>query len=146
MSVYFATAGDYVKIGHSADPIARLNTITRNGKRPSDLPFAAEARLIGWIPGDVCDEALLHRRFADQRVAGEWFRGIDCDVLRDLIWADPHGIDIERMSATAVFVALRCPQATRDDIAAAGVRLEALSLEESHLLMDGWLTTRKAAS
>ena len=130
MSVYFAEAGGYMKIGYSADPISRVGTITTNGTRPADLPRAADATLLGWVPGTRAEESAFHRRFAADWIAGEWFR-LDPDVIRDLIWADPSGIDVQRMSALAVFAACNNPGVTREQIAQAGVRVEA---NESWLL------------
>lgn len=124
MSVYFATAGGYMKIGFAADPISRVTTVTRNGKRPADLPFAADVELIGWVPGDRQAETDMHARFADRRVDGEWFR-IDADVVRELIWSDPRGVDLDRMSMFAVLTCRARPDLTRDEIAACGVQVEA---------------------
>lgn len=130
MSVYFAIAGDYMKIGYSWNPISRASTITTNCARPDDLPRATEVDLIGWVPGGHHREAEFHAKFADKRVAGEWFRGISRDEAAALVWDDPRGCDIQRMSAMAVFAAVRYPNATRDDIEAAGITVLAVSEEE----------------
>lgn len=130
MSVYFAQAGAYVKIGFSHDPFSRVSTITTGGKRPGDLPRGTDARLIGWVPGDVFIEAAWHGRFVADRIAGEWFY-IDQSVVREALWADPCGIDLERMSALAVLAADNYPGITRDEIAAAGIPVEARPIEES---------------
>lgn len=124
MSVYFAQAGAHIKIGHSADPIERVSTLTRNGTRPSDVAHCAEAELLGWVPGDRAVEAAWHRRFAADHVAGEWFY-LDPAAVRDLIWDDPCGIDLERMSALAVFAAHYHRGVSREQIAAAGIPVEA---------------------
>lgn len=129
MSVYFAQAGAYIKIGYSGDPISRVATVTMNGRRPETLPRGAEATLLGWVPGNRELEAELHRRFAADHVAGEWFY-LDPEVARGAIWADPRGVDIHRMSAMAVFAAMEFPEATRDELAAAGVQIEAGDLAE----------------
>lgn len=120
MSVYFAQSGAYVKIGYSADPISRVSTVTTSGARPVDLPRGADARLLGWVPGDR--DALP--------LAGEWFY-LDPAVVRALIWADPHGVDVARMSALAVFVACANPDWSRDQIGQAGVRVEAAPWSEA---------------
>src|SRR5690348_9636952 len=120
MSVYFAQAGPYTKVGYSTNPFARSETITRSGTRPDDLPFAADARLIGWIPGDTQREMSMLVRFADRRVAGEWFVIEEAEV-RELIWADPAGVDIKRMSGLAVICAHKHPGMTREEIAAVGI-------------------------
>lgn len=67
-SVYFIEAENgLIKIGVSDDPVGRLAQI----KTMSPLPL----KLLGLIPGagDV-GEAEFHRRFADDREHGEWFR------------------------------------------------------------------------
>lgn len=124
MSVYFAEAGPYIKIGYSADPISRVSTITTSGTRPADLPRKAEASLIGWLPGERKEERDWHQFFSHQRVEGEWFT-LDREVIEDLIWADPHGISVRRMSAVAVLVACKHPNLTREQMALLGVRVEA---------------------
>lgn len=144
MSVYFATAGRYTKIGFSDDPIARSTTVTRNGTRPDDLDFLAETQLIGWIPGDQRAERLMHSRFADSRVAGEWFI-VDESVVRDLIWSDPRGVDIQRMSAVAVFVMAGNAELTRADVAAAGVHVEAVPVDAAFASVDRALSRREAS-
>lgn len=126
MSVYFAASGAYIKIGYSADPFNRVSTITRSGSRPADLPALSDARLLGWIPGDVHREMAMLVRFADHRVNGEWFSDDILAEVREVIWSDPSGVDIQRMSAMAVMAADRYPDATRADLEAAGVRIEAV--------------------
>jgi hypothetical protein len=128
MAVYFARSGAYMKIGYSADPTQRVATITTAGTRPDDVPYAADAQLFGWIPGDRIRESQVHRCFSQDRVAGEWFYLSDAPI-RDLIWSDPRGIDIQRMSAVAVFVGLRYPQLVRDEMAALGVPVEASTID-----------------
>jgi hypothetical protein len=146
MSVYFATAGDYLKIGYSADPAGRMNTVTRNGKRPDDLPWGARVKLIGWIPGDRGRERSLHDVHASHRVAGEWFR-LGPDAIREHIWADPRGIDVERMTAATVFALRAYPHLTRDDLAERGVQIEATPESVVPLAwMDGLLDSNKGAA
>lgn len=131
MAVYFATSRGYTKIGYAADPFQRIGTVTTNGTRPSDLPRKSKARLIGWVPGSYWDEGALHGRFKDRRVRGEWFRDIDDVEVRDLIWSDPRGVDIKRMSASAVFAMHANPDLSREDLAAAGVIVNAVPAEEA---------------
>lgn len=133
MSVYFAQAGGYTKIGFSDDPIDRQSTITTSGKRPDDLPYGADVDLIGWVPGDRWTEGAHHARFISKRVAGEWFRLDKDDVaaIKALIWADPRGVDIKGMSFAAVIACRRYPELTRDELAARGVRIKAVSEEEA---------------
>lgn len=130
MSVYFIESGPYMKIGFSDDPISRNGTVTRNGKRPDDLPFDHETDLIGWIPGDREVEAQLHKQFAHLRVAGEWFWS-ERDAATELIWNDPCGVDLHRMSALAVLAMRRHPTATRADIENVGVAVLATPLDEA---------------
>ena len=67
MSVYFATcrAAGAVKIGSSLEPWGRLPEIQLG----SPLPITIEAIL----PGGLEEEFAFHRRFADDRLTGEWF-------------------------------------------------------------------------
>lgn len=138
MSVYFAQAGPYIKVGYSADPMSRMTTVTRSGKRPDDLPHCAETHPLGWIPGDIYREMELHVRFNDRRAAGEWF-SLDLDEVRELIWDDPRGVDIQRMSAQAVFAAIKYPDMTRAELAAAGLHIEAVSIAEIFASSHNWL-------
>ena len=123
MSVYFAEAGAYTKIGYSANPISRAASLTTSGTRPDDLPRGTQVDLLGWVHGDQWRESEIQAAFIGQRVKGEWFHRIDRDVIRELIWDDPHGIDLHRMSALAVFYAYNHPGVTRDGIEAAGYPL-----------------------
>jgi hypothetical protein len=138
MSVYFVQAGDYIKIGHSEDPIARSATVTRLGIRPSDLPYGADADLIGWIPGDTWRERTLHVEHLATRVAGEWFH-LDREYVRDLIWRDPAGVDLHRMTAVAVMACRRSPGLLRDELKAAGVRVIAATPSEIDASLDALL-------
>jgi hypothetical protein len=130
MSVYIIESGPYMKIVFSDNPIARAGTVTRLGKRPDDLPFEADVDLIGWIPGDRKAEAQMHKRFARIRVAGEWFWS-EREQVAELIWDDPRGVDMHRMTATAVVNMHRHPDLTRDDIESAGIHLLAVPLEDA---------------
>lgn len=130
MSVYFAQVGPYIKVGFSDDPVSRTATVTRLGERPADVARGEHAHLIGWVPGDRTCERELHRRFADRWAAGEWFH-MDATEIRQVIWDDPRGVDLDRMSALAVFYMHSHPAATRDELAAAGVCVEAPPLDEA---------------
>jgi hypothetical protein len=68
MSVYFAVCreANAVKIGSSLDPFGRLPEIQLG----CPLPITIEAVR----PGNSEQEFELHRRFADDRIRGEWFR------------------------------------------------------------------------
>lgn len=66
--VYFiqSVRGGPVKIGTARDPESRLLSLQTAHPYP--------LRIIGLIPhGGVRTERLLHRRFADHRMNGEWF-------------------------------------------------------------------------
>lgn len=65
--VYFLRDGDRVKIGRTVDREARISTLLRE---------APSAELIGWRPTLQFTrlERDLHRRFAADRLGGEWFR------------------------------------------------------------------------
>jgi hypothetical protein len=141
MSVYFLESGPYMKIGFSDNPIARAGTVTRLGKRPDDLPFEADTDLIGWIPGDRKAEREMHKVFAKIHVAGEWFWS-ERKIAQTLIWADPRGVDMHRMSAQAVFAMHRHPALTRAEVEAAGIPVAAASLEEALGNMFKLLTPR----
>jgi hypothetical protein len=124
VSVYFVASGGHVKIGYSKDPVGRAATVTIHGRRPADIPHGADATLLGWVPGDRDVEAAWHRRFAADHVFGEWFY-LDPDLIRGLIWDDPCGVELDRMSALAVFVANEHPGISREQIAATGVGVDA---------------------
>lgn len=83
--VYFATAGDTVKIGWAKDP----------KKRVAQLQTGCPHRvsLYAWFNGSRDDEKVLHRAFAHLHVRGEWFRATpelmdlaDRFHLRDAAW------------------------------------------------------------
>lgn len=64
--IYFVgTADGPVKIGRASDLRARMR----------QLQCGSVERLHVWafMPGDHLDEAILHHRFADDRLNGEWF-------------------------------------------------------------------------
>lgn len=65
--IYFATVdGHTVKIGFASDVPARLRTLQTASHRPLHLLVV--------IAGSQADERQLHKRFAEHRVQGEWFR------------------------------------------------------------------------
>lgn len=55
-----------VKIGHAVDPYVRVVGIQNGNAKP--------LKLLGTQPGGVAREAQLHKRFAEYRMQGEWFR------------------------------------------------------------------------
>lgn len=64
-SVYFAASGSRIKIGWSARVTARLAQLQTGNPDP--------VRLLATTPGGRALERRLHERFADARLAGEWF-------------------------------------------------------------------------
>lgn len=58
--IYFAERDGRIKIGSSTNVAQRM--------------VALDASLLASMPGGVAAERRLHRRFADARIAGEWFR------------------------------------------------------------------------
>lgn len=67
MPVYIIQAGDRsgpVKIGHGQDPQLRLVNL--------QLGNHLELRIIRLFEGAAPEEAMLHARFADLRIRGEW--------------------------------------------------------------------------
>jgi hypothetical protein len=64
--IYFIKADDRVKIGFSHDPLKRMKELQTGQHR--------SLRLMGVIEGSLGDEKALHKRFAQYRTRGEWFR------------------------------------------------------------------------
>lgn len=66
--VYFAQDGDGgpIKIGVSGQVEERMRSLQRATPRP--------LRLLATIPGSHRDERDLHKRFAELRIHGEWFK------------------------------------------------------------------------
>lgn len=66
--VYFIAAGKFVKIGNSIDPVQRMD------KMKCDCPFPLF--LLGMIrsPDVFLAELLIHKRFRQLHVRGEWFK------------------------------------------------------------------------
>lgn len=63
--VYWILAGEFVKIGFSQKPYARIADLqTANGH---------QLRLLLTVPGTHADEQAAHAKFNRKRVAGEWF-------------------------------------------------------------------------
>ena len=138
MAVYFAESCGYIKIGYAKDAVKRAASLTDKGTRPLDVPQGAPVDLIGWVPGDYWQEGAFHARFIDQRVRGEWF-SLTADDVRPLIWEDPRGVDLHRMTAHAVLAMHRDPSLTRAAVESAGVRVLAPSPEEQQRLLHGLL-------
>jgi hypothetical protein len=71
VSVYFVTCREMnsVKIGSSLEPNARLKEIQ------TGCPFPLKLEAV--LPGGHEEEHDYHRRFADERLQGEWFKLTD---------------------------------------------------------------------
>lgn len=65
MSVYFIKCNEYVKIGYSSNPYARINSIKTSN------PHEVEVLLV--IPGNVELEKELHYILRDSNYKNEWF-------------------------------------------------------------------------
>jgi hypothetical protein len=64
--VYFMQSGDFIKIGYTRSPAARVM------KMRTDCPMPIV--LLHSEPGTFQQERFLHRQFAAHRTQGEWFR------------------------------------------------------------------------
>ena len=66
--VYFVRSGEFIKIGYSRSPLARMRGLQR--------PGVPKVRLLLCFPGSPNDEKYYHRAFANLRQpgAGELFR------------------------------------------------------------------------
>lgn len=68
--------GGPIKIGHTGDLRGRLATF--------QVASPVELKVLVTIPGGGCDlERLLHKRFAKNRIHGEWFE--DCPELQSFL-------------------------------------------------------------
>lgn len=82
--VYFIRCEGFVKIGISADPQKRLETIQRSGNGTLAPPInLAGSHIAATESGGRGRERELHRKFARLRVVGEWFK--EDDELRSYI-------------------------------------------------------------
>jgi hypothetical protein len=68
-SVYFVGSLSLIKIGKASCVRSRMKDLQNMS--------AAPIVLLHTIPGGIETERALHARFADLRVHGEWFRGVD---------------------------------------------------------------------
>jgi hypothetical protein len=64
--VYCITDGEYLKIGYSTKPEARIAELQTGNARALSL--------VGTIPGTLEDEAAMHVKYQRQNVLAEWFR------------------------------------------------------------------------
>lgn len=75
MAIYFIRVNEFVKVGHSTNPSARVQTLQTSNPYPVEL--------LGVVPGDTEVEAALHKQLAHLRTNGEWFE--DSPEVRDII-------------------------------------------------------------
>lgn len=71
--VYYIQCGEFIKIGTSINPEARVRQLDRGGKAMRPSTWAGNPKLIAYLPGNVNKERALHHQFAAQRDRGEWF-------------------------------------------------------------------------
>jgi hypothetical protein len=64
--VYCISDGEYVKIGYSTNPQARVAELQTGNARP--------LRLVYYFAGTEQDEADMHQKYIEQNVLQEWFR------------------------------------------------------------------------
>lgn len=75
MSVYFARVRGYVKVGYSADPVKRIQTVARHRSalKPCDISPDDHVDLLGFYRGSRLDERRAHVALEAHRAVGEWF-------------------------------------------------------------------------
>lgn len=100
MSVYLMASSGYIKVGYSADPIARSESVTRFN-RPTDVDYNAPVEVIGWFPGQRDRERQAHMDLGAHWVMGEWF--VDKPEVRAYLKAQDDAVVMDEMSAAAVF-------------------------------------------
>lgn len=69
--VYFATSGqtDMVKIGFTIDPSARMSTLGTS----TPYPFHLQSFFASYVEA----EKMVHQRFSEDHIRGEWFNNSD---------------------------------------------------------------------
>jgi hypothetical protein len=95
--VYGVRCGDYVKIGYTTNPMARLIDLPDSVICPDDLDLGQELEVLFLVAGDRETEALLHQLLAHAWVAGEWFRWSEVspalgeELPKDIVRVQPRG-------------------------------------------------------
>jgi T5orf172 domain len=80
---------DIAKIGKATDPFKRIAQIEQEYRREPKMPFRVATMVLMmecWLDHMNQIETYLHRRFAKQRLEGEWFRleaPRDWNAIRD---------------------------------------------------------------
>lgn len=89
--IYFVRAADSdaIKIGYAEDVSARIQGMQTGNHK--------ELILLAVMPGEQCDEAEIHQRFAASRLQGEWFE--ETQPLLNLIDVARETFDQERAFA-----------------------------------------------
>lgn len=85
MSVYFLEAEGRIKIGFSDTVEQRVRTIL--------CAYPKGGKLLGSMPGDRAIERFFHKKFAADRLFGEWFK--PSEELLSLIEALTDGTSVE---------------------------------------------------
>jgi len=70
--VYFVQYGDRIKVGYSKNPKGRLQTL-KSSNGGEMIPIAV-------LPGTRQQEKLIHERFREYSICGEWYH--DCAEIR----------------------------------------------------------------
>lgn len=75
-TIYFARAGQYVKIGISRNPEKRVRALRyARCSAPADVDLSSVPRILHLIPDSMLrDEFAMHCLFEPWWVVGEWFR------------------------------------------------------------------------
>lgn len=108
--VYFARAGERVKIGKARDVAARLRELQ------TSAPFKLE--LMAVMPGSFEEERAVHDRFKHLRVVGEWFELRD-DLLTFIFGVREHGRELLGDDAPLAAAAARDPRRVACEILSA---------------------------
>lgn len=82
--IYAIQFGDYVKIGTTGDPAARMRQLPGGCVVPDDLDPDCVKRPLMAVAGNYDTERLLHSIFEQYRVKGEWFH-LPADLVDALI-------------------------------------------------------------
>ena len=79
--VYFMEREGLVKIGISSNVPKRVQEVSRGSSMISGMTVGP-VRLLGTRPGGRDEESRLHKLFKEARVAGEWFRLSEDQMLK----------------------------------------------------------------
>lgn len=86
MYIYFIKAGKYLKIGMSDDPEKRLTQLQTGS--PLELVLSDKVKVRSESEAKAVESA-MHIHFRDNRIKGEWFRGVSsgkaAKVCREMV-------------------------------------------------------------